>query len=363
MKFGLISLGAISSKKILEEAKKLFTKVEHFDIKEMEVRTSSKEIAVLHKGRPLESFDCLYLRGSFRYALLQQSITRALYSEMYMPLKPSAFPLGHNKFLTLLELQKKKVPIPHTYFAATTKVAKALLEQVQYPIILKIPSGTQGKGVMFADSPSSATSMLDALEVFKQPYILQEYVDTNSTDIRAIVAGRKVIACMKRIALQDDLRANVHIGGKGVPYQLDYDTEQIAVRSAEAIGAEVCAVDILDAGGKPQVIEVNLSPGLSGVTEATKKNVAKDIAFFLYEQTKAFKEEVGRGDVNALLRELETESKRIEKKDILTNLDIKAGLIKLPKIVTDISQFKQDEDVSIEVKKGEIRIKKHEIKS
>ncbi|MFH1591913.1 MAG: RimK family alpha-L-glutamate ligase [Candidatus Woesearchaeota archaeon] len=360
MKLGIISLGGKSSKSIIEEAKNHFDVAEHLDLKQFEVRVDSKEMSVMYKGKPLENFDCLYVRGSFRYALLQRSITRALCSEVYMPLSPQAFTLGHNKFLTLLELQKNKVPLPKTYFAATTDIAKELLNQVHYPIIMKIPSGTQGKGVMFADSINAAKSILDALETFNQPYLLQEYVETGATDLRVIVVGKKVVAAMKRKALPDELRANIHAGGKGLPYEPDYDTEQIAIKSAAAIGADVCAIDILDAGGKPQVIEVNLSPGLAGITKATRKNIAGTIAKFLYEKTKEFhetKETKRKGDA---LRELELDQKK--EKEILTSLDIKAGIIRLPKIIANICDFCQDEEVSITVKKDQIIIKKHEIK-
>ncbi|MEK6826286.1 MAG: hypothetical protein AABX90_01515, partial [Nanoarchaeota archaeon] len=117
MKLGIISLGGASSKNILTEAKNLFDKADHLNIREFEVRVDSKEMSVMYKGKPLEDYDCLYVRGSFRYALLQRSITRALFSEVYMPLNPNSFTLGHNKFLTLLELRKNKVPLPKTYFA------------------------------------------------------------------------------------------------------------------------------------------------------------------------------------------------------------------------------------------------------
>ncbi|MEK6922624.1 MAG: RimK family alpha-L-glutamate ligase [Nanoarchaeota archaeon] len=358
MKLGIISLGGASSKNILTEAKNLFDKADHLNIREFEVRVDSKEMSVMYKGKPLENYDCLYVRGSFRYALLQRSITRALFSEVYMPLNPNSFTLGHNKFLTLLELRKNKVPLPKTYFAATTKIAKELLNQVHYPIIMKIPAGTQGKGVMFADSISAAKSILDALEVFNQPYILQEYVETNATDIRAIVLGKKVVASMKRKALKDELRANIHAGGKGLPYELDYDTEQIAIKSAVAIGADICAIDILDALGKPQVIEVNLSPGLDGITKATGKNIAASVAKFLYEKTKEFKLKNESQDGKDLLKNIE----KIKNQEILTSLDIRTGIIRLPKIVTDLSDFNQDDEVSITIKNGEIIIKKHEIK-
>jgi len=199
MKLAIISLGGKSSGMVLEEAKKYCTKVDFLNVKEIEVHADSKDIGILYKGTPLEKYDCIYIRGSYKYLLLQRSLTTALQNDVYMPIAPSAFTIGHNKLLTLIELQKKNIPIPKTYLAITTNSAKKILEQVHYPVIMKIPFGTHGKGVMFADSLAAAKSLLDALEVFKQPYIIQEYVGTKGreiSDIRAIVVGGEVVAAM-----------------------------------------------------------------------------------------------------------------------------------------------------------------------
>ena len=101
---------------------------------------------------------------------------------------------------------------------------KELLTKVNYPIVMKFPEGTQGKGVMFADSISSASSMLDALGALRQPFIIQEYVETGGRDIRALVVGDKVIAAMCRQAQRDEKRANIHAGGSG-----EYVTHQHSV--------------------------------------------------------------------------------------------------------------------------------------
>lgn len=360
MKLAIISLGGESSNNTANEAKAFFDQVDSINLKDLDIQIDSKKTTVLCKGKPLEDYDCIYMRGSFRYATLQRSLTRALHEKVYMPIKPEAFTVGHNKFLTQIELQKKNVPMPTTYLTATTEGAKKIIEKVHYPIIIKVPGGTHGKGVMFADSESSAKSVLDALEVFNQPYIIQEYVETGATDIRAIVVGDKVIAAMKRKAAKEDLRANIHAGGEGVPYVPDYDTEQIAIRAAKAVGADICAVDLLE-GKEPLVIEVNLSPGLQGITKATKKNVAQMIAKALAEQTKEFLTKQKKAE--RLSPEEEIKKQTTKTKELLTSLDIKAGVMRLPKIVADISNFKPDDEVSIKMEKGKLIIIKHEIKS
>ncbi len=360
MRLAIISLNGPSSKRILEEAKQFFDTADHIDIRKTEVM-ASESLKVIHEGKELNEYDCIYVRGSFRYAPLQRSITRALHAEVYMPLQPETFTIGHDKFLTLLELRKNRVPFPKTYFTATTESAKKLLDQIHYPVIMKIPSGTQGKGVMFADSVSSARSILDTLEVFNQPYIIQEYIETDATDIRAIVAGNKVIGAMKRKAERSELRANIHAGATGQPYELNADMEQIAVKAAKAVGAEICAIDILESGGKLNVIEVNLSPGLEGITKYTKKNIAREIAEYLAKRTKEVQAAKKENTVGDIFKEIERESKHTKKKELIIPLDIKSGIIRLPKLITDISEFGVDDEVLIEAEKDKIIIKKHKI--
>ncbi|MBU2633666.1 MAG: RimK family alpha-L-glutamate ligase [Nanoarchaeota archaeon] len=357
MKLAIISLESESSKMIAEEAKNYFSQVDLLNIKEIEINVNKDGAEVLYKNEPIEKYDCVYCRGSYKYAVLLRSITHTLNKEAYMPLASESFTIGHDKFLTLIKLQKNNIPVPKTYLTATTKQAKKIIKNIHYPAILKTPSGTHGKGVMFADSPESAKSMIDALEVFKQPYIIEEYIETNATDIRAFVVGDEVVASMKRKAIKGELRANLHAGGEAQYIILDYDTKQLAIKSAKALNASICGVDILQ-GVKPLILEVNISPGLQGITKISKKNIAEHIAKFLIQETKKFKQLKKSSDYNNVLKEYNIH----DKKEIITNLNIKAGVIRLPSSFTQITKFKDEEDVEITVKEKFLKIKKHDIK-
>jgi ribosomal protein S6--L-glutamate ligase len=289
MRIAIISLEGKSSKAVAKECEKYFDQVDMLKLKEFEVKATNNKINVTHLKQNLEQYDCIYVRGSYRYALLQRSITRAFLGESYMPIKPKAFTLGHDKFLTLLELQKNDVAIPKTYYAATTKLAKKILQEVEYPVIMKVQEGTHGKGVMIAESEKSAKTILDLLEDFKKPFVIQEFVPTNQTsDIRVIVAGNKVIAAYKRVAAEQEIRSNIHAGGTRLSHELTKEQEELALKSAEAIGADICGVDILDSKN-PSVIEVNLSPAFARLQDITDINVPKKIAQILYLRTKRFK--------------------------------------------------------------------------
>ena len=110
-----------------------------------------------------------------------------------------------------------------------------VLKKVNYPIIMKFPKGTQGKGVMVADSFAGASSLLDALDFLKQPFIIQEFIETDGSDVRAIVIGDKVVASMARRAKEDEKRANIHAGGKGEAITLDSHTKKIAIDTAKVL--------------------------------------------------------------------------------------------------------------------------------
>jgi len=352
MKAALISLGSVSSKWIYEEMKKCFDEVDFLDLRKFEVLIDSKEPGVFYEGEDLGHYDCIYARGSFKYAELLRCITDLLVSKgVYMPLAPTVFSDAHDKLLTHLCLQKKGIPMPRTYLVSDIPAAKEMLKQVKYPIVMKFPKGTHGKGVMFGESYASSAAMLDAFTALKQPLLIQEFIDTDGVDYRAIVVGGRVVAAMKRVAAKGENRSNVHAGGKGEPVTLDYKSRIVAIDSAAALKADILAVDIMIGRKGPVVLEVNSSPGLQGITEATKINVASAIAKYLSERTKQ-KLESKKPDVMADL-EIQDVSKQLT-----TNIKVRGGKIILPEFVTDMTNFREDEELIFEVKDGKLTVER-----
>lgn len=355
MKAALISLGSKSSKWTIDAMRKYFDIVDDINLKDIEVNLGVGKLDVLYNGQPLPKYDGIYAKGSFRYAPLLRSITRALSEHTYMPIKAETFTIGHDKLLTHLALQLYKTPMPTTYLASSPEGAKKILERVNYPLIMKFPQGTQGKGVMYADSFASASSMLDALSALRQPFLIQEYIETGGVDIRAIVVGGKIVASMKRKAVSGEERANIHAGGKGEACVLDSHARKIAIDAAQSIGAAVCAVDILEGPKGPLVIEVNVSPGLQGITAATNVNVADKIAKFLYERTKEKSESGKKLTASKILEEVSRKpSEMIE--EIITTLDFRGERILLPKLVTNLTKFDDKQEVTIKARKGRVII-------
>lgn len=358
MKAAIISQQSLSSQWTCDAMKKYFDKVDDINLKDIEINLGVKGREILVNGESLGKYDCIYAKGSFRFTHLLESLTYILERHAYMPLSSTAFSVGHDKLLTHIKLQEHGVPMPITYLTSTPQAAKELLEKLNYPIILKFPRGTQGKGVMFADSYASANSILDALSALKQPFIIQEYVETEGTDIRAIVVGDKVVAAYCRTAKPGEKRANIHAGGHGETYELDEASKKIAVNAAKAVGAEICGVDLLEAmKGRTQVIEVNLSPGLQGVTSTTKIDVADKIAKFLFRRTTERMDSHKEKTADDLMREVDIEEKN-GAKDVITHLDFRGERILLPELVTKMTHFSEKDEFVIEMKEGKLKIKK-----
>ncbi|RMF54735.1 RimK family alpha-L-glutamate ligase [Candidatus Woesearchaeota archaeon] len=361
MKAAIISLGSVSSKWTRDAMKKYFDSVKNLNLKHIEVNLGSGQDPILYKGEPLEKFDCVYAKGSFKYAMLLRAITSFFSDKAYMPIKDNAFLTVHDKIVTHQELQRHGIPMPKTYLSSGIDAAKEILKKINFPVIMKFPQGTQGKGVMYAESYPSASSLLDALETLKQPVLIQEYIESGERDIRALVVGDRVVAAMERKAVKGEKRANIHMGGKGKAINLDVKSRKIAIKTAAAVGAEICGVDLLRSAKGPVVIEANLSPGLQGITEATGIDVADRIAHYLYQKTKEFVEKEQKMNGDRILPDAGIFNSDKEQQ-IITGLDFRGDRILLPELVTKMTGLKDDDQVEISAKKGFLKIKKFDVK-
>ena len=360
MKAAIISLGSKSSQWVADAMTSYFNEVDMIQLKEIEVRMG-KDGGILYQGELLSDYDCIYVKGSFRYANLLASIANLLEGKVpYMPIAGSAFTVVHNKLLTHLVLQQHNIPMPKTYVSSTTEAAKDLLKKVNYPIVMKFPEGTQGKGVMFADSISSASSLLDALGALNQPFIIQEYIETGGSDIRALVVGDKVVAAMRRKAQKEEKRSNIHAGGAGESVQLTRELMNIALDTAKALGADICGVDILESPLGPLVIEANISPGLQGLSQVVPINVADEIAKFMFRKTEEIVLGKKKQESADVMKEIEIENAN-EGQEIITNLQLRGERILLPELVTKITKFSDRKEYTVKVRKGKLEIEEFNI--
>ncbi|MFH0956388.1 MAG: RimK family alpha-L-glutamate ligase, partial [Candidatus Aenigmatarchaeota archaeon] len=196
-------------------------------------------------------------------------------TDVKKPYPASTILIAHNKFLTLMELTKRNIPVPETWITGSKEVAGKIVDMQKMPMIMKLLSGFGGEGVMIMDSRAAAKATIHTMQTLHQEVLIEEYLPNPGEDIRAIVAGEDVIASFKRIAAPGSKKANIHLGGRGVDFKLTSEMKEMAISSARAVESRICAVDMVVSKDRPYVIEVNINPGLSGIEKATGINVAK----------------------------------------------------------------------------------------
>ncbi|MEW5896087.1 MAG: RimK family alpha-L-glutamate ligase [Nanoarchaeota archaeon] len=355
----LISQGSKSSLMTAEAMRKYFSRVDMLQLKNVKV-SLGKESGVYYEGKPLDYYDCVYIKGSFRYANLQRSIALMLEGKVpYMPFPANSFTVVHNKLLTHLILQQHNIPMPKTFISPTTDAAKELLGMIKYPLVMKFPQGTQGKGVMFADTFSSASSLLDALGVLNQPFIVQEYVETGGTDVRALVVGDKVVAAMRRRAQREEKRANIHAGGNGELAVLDREAVALALKTARILEVDICGVDMLEGSFGPVVIEANLSPGVQGINEGALLDLPDEIAKFLFKKTEEALYKKNKQAADEVMKGLTLESKTPPGQKIITDLKFRGERIILPEWITKITGFNEQKEYIIKAGKGRLEVEEN----
>lgn len=179
-----------------------------------------------------------------------------------------------------------QIGIPPTAFVRDRAGVLPAIEQVGgAPVIIKLLEGTQGIGVILADNNKIAEAIIETLQSARQNVLIQKFVkESKGRDMRAFVVGDRVVAAMRRMAIGEEFRSNVHRGGKAEAVQLDADYERTAIHAAQIMGLRVAGVDMLEGADGPQIMEVNSSPGLEGIETTTGIDVADAIVELLEEQ-------------------------------------------------------------------------------
>ena len=180
-------------------------------------------------------------------------------------------------------LARDGIGLPVTAFAHDPKQTEEVLKVVGgAPVVIKLLEGTQGIGVVLADTQRSAKSVVEAFRGAHVNILVQEFIkEAGGEDIRAFVVGGKVVAAMRRTGAEGEFRSNLHRGGSAKPIKITAEERSTAVRAAKAMGLNVCGVDMLRSNHGPVVMEVNSSPGLEGVEKATGIDVAGLIIDFI----------------------------------------------------------------------------------
>jgi len=193
---------------------------------------------------------------------------------------------SRDKLRSLQILSRHHIGIPKTTFVSSKHDVLPGIQRVGgAPVVIKLIEGTQGIGVLLADTASQAESIIELLQSQKQNVLIQKFVaESKGKDIRALVVGDRVVAAMRRVAQGQEFRSNVHRGGIAEPVELDPVYAETAVRCTQILGLQVAGVDMLEGKDGPQVMEVNSSPGLEGIETCTGLDIAGAIIDYIAAQ-------------------------------------------------------------------------------
>lgn len=198
---------------------------------------------------------------------------------------------SRDKLRSLQLLARKGIGLPVTGFAHDPRTTEALIDQVGgAPLVIKLLEGTQGVGVVLAETRKAAESVIEAFRGLNANILAQEYIkEAGGADIRCLVLGGKVVAAMKRQGKEGEFRSNLHRGGTASVVKITPEERSTATRAASILGLNVSGVDLLRSNHGPVVMEVNSSPGLEGIERATGKDIAKMIIEFIEKSGKGEK--------------------------------------------------------------------------
>lgn len=254
---------------------------------------------VYYNGETLPEYDAVIPRIGASVTFYGLAVLRQFEMMGVFPLNESvAIGRSRDKLRSMQLLARDGIGLPVTTFAHDPKQTEEVLNLAgDAPLVVKLLEGTQGIGVVLADTNRSAKSVIEAFRGAGVNILVQEFIkEAGGTDIRALVVGGKVIAAMQRKGAEDDFRSNLHRGGSAKPIRISPEERSVAVRAAKTMGLNVCGVDMLRANHGPVVMEVNSSPGLEGVEKATGIDVAGKIIEFLEQRAKKGKTRTrGRG--------------------------------------------------------------------
>jgi len=242
-----------------------------------------------YKGEQLEGFDAVIPRIGASITFYGTAVLRQFEMQGVFPINESvAISRSRDKLRSLQLLSRKGIGLPITGFANAPDDIPDLINMVGgAPLVIKLLEGTQGIGVVLAETRKAAESVIEAFMGLSANIMVQEYIEeAGGADIRCFVVDGKVVAAMKRQAAEGEFRSNLHRGGSAQLVRISKEERLTAIKAAKVMGLNVAGVDLLRSARGPLVMEVNSSPGLEGIEEATGKDVAAMIIRFIEKQAR-----------------------------------------------------------------------------
>lgn len=280
-----VSMNVYSTQRIAEEAQKRGHFIEQVDHTKCSVKLGSgKPQIYLRDENITEEFDAIIPRIGAKVTRHGAAIVKQFeMNSIFSTARSLGITRARNKVRTLQIMARKGIPIPETLFSINPDNIE---EQIKLlggtPVIIKLQEGTQGLGVILAETKKSAKSIIDTFYKMDTSILIQKFIEeSNGEDIRIFVVGDKVVASMKRLSAVGEFRSNVHRGGATEVIKPTNEEQIIALNAAKHLGLGVAGVDLIRSKKGPLLIEVNASPGLQGIEAATGVNIAEQIIHYV----------------------------------------------------------------------------------
>ncbi len=251
------------------------------------VNIASHKPQVMYQGKPITGVDVVIPRIAASNTFYGNAVVRQFeMMGVFTANSALAISRARDKLRSLQILCKKGIGLPVTVFSHSTQDVDGLIEAVGgAPLIVKLIEGTQGMGVVLAETRKSAQSVIQAFRGLDANFLVQEFIkEADASDIRCFVVGDKIVAAMERRAAPGEFRSNIHRGGKGVKVKLTPEERTTALRATKAIGLKIAGVDMMRSNHGTVVLEVNASPGLEGIEAASEIDVAGAIIRYATKQ-------------------------------------------------------------------------------
>jgi ribosomal protein S6--L-glutamate ligase len=291
MKIAVLSRNSelYSTRRLVEAANEQGHDVRVIDTLRCYMTIASQRPTIHYKGEELVGYDAIIPRIGASITFYGTAVVRQFeMMGVYSVNESVAISRSRDKLRSLQLLARKGIGLPVTGFAHSTQYTNDLIKMVGgSPLVIKLLEGTQGIGVVLAETNKAAESVIEAFRGLKENILVQEFIkEAGGADIRCFVIGDKVVAAMKRQGKEGEFRSNIHRGGTASIVRLTPEERSTAVRAARIMGLNVAGVDLLRSNHGPVVMEVNSSPGLEGIETATEKDVAGMIIQFITKQAK-----------------------------------------------------------------------------
>ncbi|WP_462272309.1 30S ribosomal protein S6--L-glutamate ligase [Methanohalophilus sp.] len=291
MKIALLSRNKklYSTRRLIEAAEEKGHTIQVIDVLRAYMNITSHKPSIHYKGEELNDFDAVIPRIGASVTFYGAAVLRQFEMMGVFPLNESvALTRSRDKLRSLQLLSRRGIGLPVTVYASKPDDVKDMVKMVGgAPLVVKILEGTQGIGVVLAETQKAAESIIEGFMGVNANILVQEYIkESKGVDIRCFVVGGKVVASMKRQGPEGDFRSNIHRGGMASTIRITPEERSTAVRAAKIMGLNVAGVDLLRSNHGPVVMEVNSSPGLEGIESTTGKDIAGMIIDYIEKNSK-----------------------------------------------------------------------------